>query len=485
MHHSSIRRLHTHWGHVTGRGASINNVKEGELDAFPVAATIPRVANYHWRNWAGTFEARPKFLYKPTTTKEIIAVLAVARNAGEKVKVLGGSNSPSDIAATDGHMISLENYRRVLHVDTKRGLMKVEAGITIQTIVEEAAQHRLALSNLASVTWQSISGAISTGTHGTGINSGILATYVREMDIINAKGEVLHCSTTQHPDLFHAACCGIGALGVISTVTIQLEPAYFLHAVETPMNFVSVLSSLNTLIHSADFFRFWWVPHTNKCWVWQANRTQKAEKLIPANHSIRRKLFHFVMVRKLYQFLLWLGTFVPKLVPFINLLYSRILFSTAQETIDRSDKQLTFDCLFKQYVSEWAIPVANTATALLRLKDIIKAHNLKVHFSVEVRFTKADDIWLSPSYGRDSAWIGIIMYRPYGRDPPGTTLYFKAFEEMMQELDGRPHWAKTYSMIGADFQRSLPHWEDFKNVRAKMDPDGLFTNPYLERLFSS
>lgn len=162
--------------------------------------------------------------------------------------------------------------------------------------------------------------------------------------------------------------------------------------------------------------------------------------------------------------------------------YRKLMFDRPKHVEDVAHKVFNFDCLFKQYVTEWAIPIEHTEKALEGLKSLIAQHKFKVHYPIEVRFVKGDDIWLSPSYGGDTCWIGIIMYRPYGKDVPYKA-YFEAFEALMESFSGRPHWAKVHQWTAETCRKNYPKFNAFCKVRSAMDPHRIFSNSYMERIF--
>eukprot|EP01102_Stenamoeba_stenopodia_P008548 TRINITY_DN2465_c0_g1_i1.p1 TRINITY_DN2465_c0_g1~~TRINITY_DN2465_c0_g1_i1.p1 ORF type:complete len:547 (-),score=120.71 TRINITY_DN2465_c0_g1_i1:219-1859(-) len=478
----SLRRLNMLVGHFDGASTQHQNDK-----------TIPERYSENtekWINWAHIHSCVPKYYHQPSSIDEIIDIVNFARARKEKIRVVGASHSPSDIAKVSerDHMINLDRFNKILSIDGKTGLVKVQAGIRIRDINEELSKHEppLALSVLGSISDQSLAGAISTATHGTGIEYGSLSCFVREIELVTGSGQLWRCSRNENPDLFSAACCSVGALGVIVTITMQMEPAYNLHAVQYPAEFDTVVSSIKQTAYSAEHARFWWFPHTNKCLIWQANRTDRPVDPQPHQQSLVKQWTDYikdtVIGYKVLEASLWCSNFVPELDPTLNSLYQRMLFNSRQERVDRSDKVFNFNCLFKQYVNEWAIPIENTEAALIALKEMIAKSGFRVHFPVEVRFVKGDDIMLSPCYGRDCCYIGIIMYRPYGREP-NWKKYFFAFEELMARFDGRPHWAKEFVWKEPELRKAYPRWGDFVNIAKQCDPSRVFWNSFMERVF--
>jgi len=436
-----------------------------------------------FHNWAQIHSCTAEKTFYPSTESQIIKIVKKAKKYNKKLKVCGSGHSPSDIAMCDSKedwMVHLSKYTGITKID--KNLVQIKGGTTLNEVNAFLEKKGKCLSSLGSISEQTISGAISTGTHGTGISYGNLCSMVEMMRIVDASGHIRVAK--KGDELWSAAVCGLGAVGIICEVTFLVEPLFKLYAIQKPMPLDHVLGNLNDLINSAEHYRFWWFPHTNNCISWSANRVGMQTKSSKDIQSLFENFYENMKDKwigyHLFEFTLYLGRHFPSLVPTINRFYYYALFSEAKSHVDTSFRVFNFDCRFKQYVNEWAIPIERTKEALLKLKQIIKEEDFKVHLPVEVRFVKRDNIWMSPSYDRDVCYIGIIMYRPYGTDVPYEK-YFDAFEKLMVSLDGRPHWAKEFSLKKEDFEKMYPKFHDFNRVRKKMDPNGMFMNKYLRR----
>lgn len=341
------------------------------------------------------------------------------------------------------------------------------------------------MKNLGSISEQTLAGAISTGTHGTGVNYGILATEVVRVQFVNGLGKVLECAEDDlDVSIFKAVLCSLGVLGIITEVTIRIDRLKHLDALEYPLSSRDVEVNLDKLLKGAEHTRFWWFPHSEKCMVWQANKTEPDQRNITSKHLKSKLRARYEKMVGYYSFeaALYGASLVPATIPYLNRFYRYLLFNTPKHTEDVTYKVFNFDCLFKQYVTEWAIPIAKTNEAMTALRQLIQQRNFKVHYPIEVRFVKGDDIWLSPSYGGDTCWIGIIMYRPYGKDVPYKP-YFSAFESLMESFGGRPHWAKVHQWNADICRKNYPMFDAFCKIRAAMDPKKIFSNSYTERIF--
>lgn len=434
-------------------------------------------SGHHFTNWAETYSCTPELYFEPQSEEEIRQILSVARIKNKKVKVVGFGHSPSDLACTTDYMISLKKFNKELKVDKDKGRVKVQAGVLVKELNNQILpKYGLGISVLGAISDISLAGAICTGTHGSGANYGNLSTYVVALEIMTSSGEVIECSEEVNRDIFYAARVSLGALGVILTITFQCEPEFKLERNTYPAKLQDVLENLDVHLKASEHFRFIWFPHTEYVSVWHMNRTSKPVQT--ASSWFWDSFIGFYML----EFLFWLSTFFPSLVPVINTVYFQLLFNNRSSTVDRSDRVFNFNCLFKQFVTEWAIPRSNTAVVLYELQEWLDKSGYKAHFPVEVRFVKGDEIYLSPAYGRETCYINLVSYRPYMKTVPYDE-YWTAFEGIMMRAGGRPHWAKNYKVTQDEFRQIYPKWDAFCEIRQKMDPNGMFMNANLERIF--
>lgn len=422
-----------------------------------------------WSNWAGNQRCAPSSVEHPASEAELSDVVKRAASAGRRVKAIGSGHSFTDIGVAPGVQVQLDRYARVLSVD--RALVTVESGITIAELGRRLAHEGLAMPNLGDIAYQTISGAISTATHGTGARLGGIATQVRALSIVTADGSVLACSADHAPDVFAAARVSLGALGVISTITLECVPAFNLHAVEEPMRLDAVLEGLDDLVEGNDHFEFFYVPHTGWTLTKRNNRTEA-----PVGGYPRwRELYEKVLLENVgFGFAQWVGRVRPQW-------YRRV--AHAIPSAGRSDyvkpSHLTFASprLVRFYEMEYAVPRAAGTDALRAVREWIDASGLQITFPIEVRFTAADDIWLSTANGRETCYIAVHVYR--GTD---YERYFRAVEAIMNTHGGRPHWGKLHFQTAETLAPRYGHWSDFQAVRRRLDPEGQFANNYTDRV---
>ena len=402
-------------------------------------------------------------------------MLKEAAANGDRVKVAGTGHSFTDIACTDGVLLRLFRHCRILDVDRDARTVTVEGGLTLEALAERLAEQGLALSNLGDIGYQTVAGAISTGTHGTGGRFGNLATQVVGVRLLLADGSVVECSAERDREVFKAAQVGLGALGVISQVTLQCEDAFNLHAVEEPQRLDEVLDSFSGRVQDNEHFEFFWFPHTDRVFTKTNNRTHRP--LAPKGRF--RTWFDDMF---LANHVFGLVSRVVKRVPSLTRPLARVAGSALgrSEEVDRSDRVFLTPRLVPFVEMEYAIPREAAPQSVRAVRDLIDGQGLLVNFPVEARAVAADDIFLSPSYGRDTAYVAVHMFR--GTD---YETYFRGVEAIMKDLDGRPHWGKLHWRTAEDLRPAYPEFDRFLSVRDRLDPNRRFANGYLERVLGA
>ncbi len=435
-------------------------------------AEITSAGGLAWRNWGGNQSCRPLSLQTPTSEVEIVELVLSAAARGERVKVFGAGHSFTDIACTDGRLLSLEGYDRVLEADAEAGTIRVEAGITIAALGEILEGLGLAQPNLGDIAYQSIAGAISTATHGTGATLGNIATQVKALSLVTADGRVLECSAEQNPDVFNAARVGLGALGVISTVTLQAVPSFTLRSVQTPRRLDEVLEQIDSLTGENDHFEFFWVPHSDKVLAIANNRTED-----PPRPPGRISAYYndMLMENQAFGLLQRLGRARTSWIPGLGRLTAKLLSS--REVVDRSHKVFANERIVRFVEMEYALPREALVSAVREVRSMIDGRGLRISFPVEVRVAKGDDIWLSTATGRDTCYVAVHVFQGLPFEA-----YFNEVEAIMNGHEGRPHWGKMHYQTAATLRPRYPHWDDFINTRDRLDPDGRFSNDYLDRV---
>lgn len=436
-----------------------------------MATSTRKRTRLSWKNWAGNQECAPARVHAPSSEEELAGIVRSAAAAGERVKVVGSGHSFTAIALTDGNLVQLDNYQRVLKTDALQGQVTVEAGIKLHRLNDELARRGLAMPNLGDIDRQSISGAISTATHGTARDLGGIARDVVGMRLIAGDGSIIDCSAEENPDVFHAARVGVGALGVISAVTLQAVPAFNLHAKEVPMDVDDVLAHLEEHIAANDHFEFYWVPGTRWAIAKFNNRTNADRPRRSIWHQFRDDI---LFSNAAFWVVCRAGRIRPSIIPRVAKLMPS---AGATEYVDRSDRVFCTPRMVRFYEMEYEIPFEAATEAFSRVRDYIKRSGLILSFPIEVRFTIGDDIPLSTTYGRRSCYIAIHVYQHTHYQQ-----YFEAVEDIMDDYGGRPHWGKLHFQTAETLAPRYPEWDKFQAVRKRLDPEGRFSNPYLDRV---
>ena len=431
-----------------------------------------------WRNWAGTAAAAPARWCRPRSEAEISAAVKDAAAAGLPVRALGSGHSFTAAAATSGVALDLSGWTGIIAADTRTGLVTVRSGTTLRALNAGLGGLGLAMANLGDIDAQTLAGALCTGTHGTGARLGGLATQVEALELVMADGSVVTCSAANRPELFAAARIGLGALGVVTSVTLRCVPAFTLLADERPMPVDEVLEQFDALAGGNDHFEFYWFPYGRNALVKRNNRVPGAAaagSVPPPLPAWRRFWEYEVMENAGFGALCRLGRARPRLIPGLNKFSSSAL--SARTYTETSHRVFVTPRRVRFTESEYAVPRESLGHVVAELRRAVPRLADPVMFPVEIRVAAADDIWLSTAYGRESAYIAIHQYTglPY-QD------YFDRFEAIVAEVAGRPHWGKMHSLDAARLTALYPRFEDFRRVRAEADPEGRFGNAYLTRV---
>jgi sugar-1,4-lactone oxidase-like protein len=431
-----------------------------------------------WTNWSQTVHARPAATVVPRSEADLVAIVRRAGAEGMKVRAVGAGHSGSEVAVSDGgHLVRLDRYDRVVSVDAEAMRVTVQAGVRLGDLNDHLAGHGLALTNLGSIADQTLAGAISTGTHGTGLRYGAIDQQVVAMTLVTAGGELLTLNARRESDVLLAARVGLGSLGIISTLTVQCVPSFDMAVSTECVSFDDALAGLDSLV-TADHSRLWWFPNTDAIQVWRARRVGGDE----GAGRVGKPPTERTSSGTVHELGLWATSFVPALTPVLNRRLQRHFYSGSGEARGRSDHLLTFPITMRQRVLEFGIPIEHASAALRRLRDAITRNGLTAHSPVEVRFAPANDAWLSMAFGRDTCYIGVIVYRPFGRSIAHER-YFRATDALMTEFGGRPHWGKVHFHDAAALRRLYPEWDRFQALRRRLDPKGMFLNRHLAGLF--
>jgi FAD-linked oxidoreductase len=427
-----------------------------------------------WSNWSGSVKCSPVEVVKPRNIHELTQMVGENAYAGRHMRVAGSGHSFTPLVQSNDVLISLEEMQGIESIDAERGTVTVLGGTVLKNLGDMLFEHGLAQENLGDIDMQSISGAISTGTHGTGTRFGTLSTQVEGFTLVTAAGEILECSTEREPDVFKAAQVSLGALGVIAKVKLRVVSARRMHYQGQPRKLADCLEHLEQYKQDNSHFEFYWFPYTDGVQAKFLNETTE-----PVSKSTFWGNFNKLVLE---NYVYWLLSEACRRVP---RLCKTVCNISAQSiaTIDEvnySHRLFTTPRMVRFQEMEYNIPAEHTVAVIQEIQECIQQHQFQVHFPIECRFVRSDDIWLSPAYQRESAYIAVHMYRgmPYRS-------YFYYIEEIFKRYEGRPHWAKLHTRTAGELAALYPRWHDFRRMRAALDPGGAFLNGYLRDLFDA
>ncbi|MFN8489627.1 MAG: D-arabinono-1,4-lactone oxidase [Caldilineaceae bacterium] len=411
-----------------------------------------------WTNWSGSVRCTPQSSLFPQSEADVVDLVRQARATGAHIRVTGAGHSFVPLCASDEMLIALDNLQGIGQ-RTKENEVVVWAGTKLHQLGDPLWALGLALANMGDIDRQAIAGAISTGTHGTGRTLGSIATQVVGLRLVIASGEVIECSPTVEPEIFKAAQISLGALGVITQVTLRLLPAYQLHERTWVASFAECLTQLDELIKTNRHFEFFWAPSEDAC-------AMKA--LNPIAPDVAPPLLQVVQLGQN-------GEIAKAGVK----LTGRLPRYISDDRVDRSYRIFPSERNLKFNEIEFAVPATNGPDCLCEIRQLMQTQYPAVIWPIEYRTLAADDIDLSPAYQRPTVTLSVhqaaeLPYRPF----------FADVEAIFRNHQGRPHWGKIHTHTAPDFRSLYPRWEHFQTVRQQLDPTGCFTNAYLHPIFA-
>lgn len=470
-----------------------------ELAKLDPAVPFRSSTDHLHHTWAKTFFSRPELYIRPETIPEIQHLVTLARRCRRRLVTVGSGHSPSDLTCTSSWLVNLDNFNRILHVDPTTGSVTVEAGIRLSELGVQLEQHGLTLANLGSIDSQSIAGVIATGTHGSSLRHGLLSECIESLGLVLANGQFVRCSPTNNPDLFRAGLVSLGALGIVVEITLKARKSFNIAWRQERYSLGRVLDEWSTGLWTAhEFVRVWWLPYEQGAIVWRADKTDLPLRAPPKTFYGDSLGYH------IYHNLLALSLYIPRILPWVEwfvfgMQYGFRAGSTVTEAVEPARTGLLMNCLYSQFVNEWALPLEKGPEAITRLSAWLhgdpttgipfSSKGLWVHCPVEVRVSdtslnKNPRPFLDPTCPTGpTLYLNATLYRPYLRDPPCKRRYYEAFEWLMRDLGAKPHWAKNFTALGsyelADaYKADMDSW---MKVRYEVDPDGMFLGEWHRR----
>lgn len=423
-----------------------------------------------WKNWSGSVSAHPEAIHYPRSEAEVQELIRHAAAQGKQLRVVGAGHSFTPLVQTQQILVSLDQLSGLIEVDRKKRQASVWAGTRLKELGALLYAKGLAMENLGDIDVQSIAGAMSTGTHGTGVNYGTLATQMIGMTLVNGQGEIIELDPETTPDRFRAAQVSLGSLGIITRIRLRLEPAFKVRYTSGKADLWETLDRLEEY-QQARHFEFYYFPFTS------AIQTKVTE--VSQDKVSRKGLMTWINDMAIENGLFWVLSKVSKHFRAHEGVSKLAAWGIPKGTnVSWSHQSFATQRLVKFQEMEYNIPAEHFKTVIAEVERTIREMRFRVHFPIECRWVKQDDIWLSPAYQRDSAYIAVHMYKGMPHEA-----YFGAMEGIFRKYGGRPHWGKMHHLSAAELRTLYPRFDDFQQIRQAMDPKGIFLNGYLKQLF--
>jgi len=429
-----------------------------------------------WTNWSGLESARPQRVEEPADTAAIVAAVERARSERSTVKMVGTGHSFTAISAPEGTMLRPTNLGGILAVDRDAMTVTALAGTQLKVLNAQLEGLGLSLHNMGDIAEQTLAGATSTGTHGTGGVAASLSAQICGLELVTGTGEVVRATETENPELLEFGRVGLGALGVLTTLTFRVEPLFALEADETPMSWDEALDGFDERIAAHHHVDTYWFPHTDRLMVKTNDRLDDLD--VEPLSRLREWWDDEFLSNSLFGALNHLTNAVPSIIPSFNQLSSRLLSARTYSDVAHRVFTSPRTVVFREM--EYAVPREAGLTALREARAALDRSGLRITFPVEIRVTPADDIPMSTSTGRDSFYLAFHTHRDADHRE-----YFALIEPIMRAHDGRPHWGKVHTRTAADLAPAYPRFEEFLALRDRLDPDRVFANPYLRRVLGA
>lgn len=438
---------------------------------------VPRDRTGRFVNWSRTERSAPSTWHLPATEAEVVTLVARVRDAGRTLRVVGAGHSFSRIAAPDDEAVSLDALDRgSLRIDDDRGVVTVPGGMRLRDLTAWLARQGLALPIVGSIQAQSVAGAIATGTHGSSLTHGNLATLVTSMRMVAGTGEVLTLAVGD--ERLAAARVHLGALGVVTQVSLRVRPATRLRQVVEQIPVETVPDALVDIAASAEYVKVWWLAHAATAQVVSYTTTTAAPTRRPSART-QRWVDERVMHRWVFPAVVRLQQRRPTITAGFNRrLSTRYLGAPTQVGADML--MLNTPMPMRHRETEAAVPMSAAAAAVKGVLNLFRDGRPAVNFPLEIRFVRADDGWMSPAYGADTCQVGA-----YTTDGPECSPYFDAFWDVMRPLGARPHWGKEFDHDVTELRPLYPHFDRFAALRDALDPDRVFGGAFHARILGT
>ena len=469
-----------------------------ELLADGINVSSRASSNHLHHTWAKTFFAHPELYIKPRSVEEVQNVVRLARRYDRHLVTVGSGHSYSDLTCTADWMMNLDELKEILHVDRQNRLVTVQAGIRLRDLGKQLEEHGLTLTNIGSIDDPSLAGALATGTHGGSLQHGLISDSVDSLRLVRADGELVNCSTDSNVALFRAALVSLGAVGVTVEVTLKADHAVNVKWRESRQPLSTVLANWPRLWESHEFVRVNLLPYTQSAIVLTADATDQPVQRPPT--SFAGKISAYIQ-----GMMLAMSNKLPRILPWMEWFVSGVQYGFGARTKVKEGVSLARECFlmdfpYSQLADEWALPLELGPEAIVRLSAWlngdqnvaqipVSCKNIWINSPIEIRAvdTRGNERsrpFLDPSCRKGpTLYMNATLCRPFLQDPYSRAGYYEAFEFLMGQLHGRPHWAKNFSTVGASelHQSYGGDMDQWVRIQREVDPKGMFLNAWHHR----
>lgn len=423
-----------------------------------------------WKNWGRNVQFNPTDKYYPETEEEILNLVKQAIESKKTIRVAGSGHSFTPVVETE-ILLSLDKFQGIVSI--MDNLVTVKSGTKLKKLGEDLHKNNLAMENLGDIDVQSIAGAISTGTHGTGYNLKTIATQITKLKFVNGKGEVISVTQQDDYDLFKSALISLGMMGILLEVTINCIPSYVLHYRTDKTTFDQIFKDLEKFKTENRNFEFYWFPFSKHIQT-------KVSNIVDASKTKDKRFSNWFNDIVMENWAFGLLCSISRLLPPTAKYWSRFAGFTLSpfEKTNYSYKVYATTRKVKFVEMEYSLPENYCEEVLRKISDFIVSEKIRVNFPIEVRFVKEDDIYLSPAFESTRCYIAVHMYYKMSYKK-----YFQGVENIFLEYNGRPHWGKRHTLTNELVKQKYPKLRVFLDQRKKMDPEGIFLNDHLRKLF--
>jgi len=427
-----------------------------------------------WSNWSGRISCTPDQILSPRDEAQLAHMVA---DAAAPVRMVGSGHSFTPIAASEATLLTPDHLTGLIEADPVTGLARVRAGTQLRDLGPALWQQGLSLPNQGDIDHQTIAGAISTGTHGTGRTLSCLSVPVTHLRFVKADGAIVDVDADSDKHLFDAARVSLGTLGVLSEVTLACRKAYRLAERQCARPVDDVLDNIETLASQHRHMEFFWFTHDDRVILKTLDEEHEGHADWPeagplppiGEDTVEDVMFNAASTTV---------RFFPQTAP---ALHTALMDGFGEDKRKGPAFQIfpsPRNCRFNEM--EYALPAEAGPAAIRAVAKAMREAHMPVMFPLEYRRVAGDGLWLSPFYDRDSATIAVHQFGPVDPAP-----LFELVEPILKDHGGLPHWGKMHTMTAQDISRRLPRFDDFCELRAAIDPKGRFLTPALKSLFDA